>query len=477
MLNTLSKSILHILDELDSVLYYPILMVILIVAAFYFTGLTRFIQVRHFKESIRLVMERPADSSSLSSFQALMVSTASRVGTGNIVGVSTALCLGGPGAMFWMCLMAFLGASSAFIESTLAQIYKQKNVDTGECFGGPAYYIEKALHSKKIAKVFVFFMIATYGFGFNLLCSFNLQTTFSGYSFYDEDITPLIIGGIFAVLVAICLMGGGKRVVKVTEVLVPVMGVVYVIAALIVMFAHIKNVPHVISMVFEDAFNFKAIFGGMAGSCLVYGLKRGLYSNEAGVGSAPNASASADVTHPAKQGLVQMLSVYIDTLLLCAATAIMCLSSGIEPSKKINGAPYVQQALSTVFKGFGPVFITIAMALFAFTTLLGNLFYVDKGLAYLNNKRLPGKKFMTVFHLICAAIVLIGAIAPMNICWDLADITMGGMTLINIPVCLLLGKTALDTLRDYEKQKKEGKNPVFKAKDIGLNLEELDYWK
>ena len=477
MMNSWSAdTILSFLDSLDSFLYYPVLMVILIVAAIYFTGLTHFIQVRHFKESVRLVMEQPAESGSMSSFQALMISTASRVGTGNIVGVSTALCLGGPGAMFWMCLMAFLGASSAFIESTLAQIYKQKNKETGECFGGPAYYIEKALHSRVIAVIFVVFLIATYGFGFNLLCSYNLQTTFSVYRFYDPKVTPLIIGTVFAVLVAVCLMGGGKRIVKVTEILVPAMGVLYVISAFIVLVAHITLIPSVIVMIFRDAFNFRAIFGGMSGSCLVYGLKRGLYSNEAGVGSAPNASASANVSHPAKQGLVQMLSVYIDTLLLCAATAVMCLSSGIAPSVELSGAPYVQAALGTVFKNFGPVFITIAMILFAFTTLLGNLYYVDMGLAYLNGKKLPGKVFMTIFHLICAAVVLLGAIAPMNICWDLADITMGGMTIINIPVCMLLGKTALDTLRDYEKQKKNGKDPKFLGEDIGLNPNELDYW-
>ncbi len=469
--------LLNILDTIDSILYYPVLMILLIAAAIWFTAKTRFLQVRHFRESLRLVMEAPAEAGSMSSFQALMVSTASRVGTGNIVGVSTALCLGGPGAMFWMCAMAFLGASSAFIESTLAQIYKKRNQADGECFGGPAYYIETALHSRPVAVVFVFFMIATYGFGFNLLCSYNLQSTFAVYSFYDANVTPWIVGGVFALLVLICLLGGGKRIVAVTEKLVPLMGVIYVIAALVVLVAHITQLPHVIAMVLKDAFNFKAIFGGMSGSCLVYGLKRGLYSNEAGVGSAPNASASANVSHPVKQGLVQMLSVYIDTLLLCAATAIMCLSSGIAPSEELSGAPYVQQALSTVLGGFGPVFITVAMVLFAFTTLLGNLFYVDKGLSYLNHSKRPGKTFMTVFHVFCSLVVLFGAVTPMNAAWDLADITMGGMTIINIPVCFLLGGIAVATLRDYERQKANGCDPVFRASSVGLENEGLDYWK
>ncbi len=370
----------NILQKIDSILYYPILLVILTIAAFYFTYKTKFVQVRHFKESIKIIFEKPEGDNSISSFQALMVSTASRVGTGNVVGVSSAICLGGPGAVFWMWLMAFLGASSAFIESTLAQIYKKKNKETGEFYGGPAYYIENALHSKFFASLFVIFLILTYAFGFNLLCSFNLQSTFQAYSFYDKNTTPIIIGAILAFLVAIVVLGGGKRIVHITEVVVPVMGILYVIASLIVLFAHITIVPSVIKLIIQDAFNFKTIFSGVAGSCMVYGIKRGLYSNEAGVGSAPNASASADVTHPVKQGLVQMLSVYIDTLLLCSATAIMCLSSGILPDKALEGAPYVQQALSTVFGGFGPTFITIAMTLFAFTTLIGNLFYVDNGL-------------------------------------------------------------------------------------------------
>lgn len=455
-----------ILTKIDDILYYPILMIVLIVAAIVFTVRTRFVQVRHFRESIRIMLEKPSDSTGISSFQALMVSTASRVGTGNIIGVSTAICLGGPGAVFWMQLMAFLGASSAFMESTLAQIYKRRDRKTGDCYGGPAYYIEYALHNKFFAGLFVVFLIATYAFGFNLLCSYNLQSSFEIYGFYHKEITPWIVGGILAVLVAICLLGGGKRIVRVTECLVPVMGVLYVLAALIVLVAHFNLIPSVIVMIFKDAFNFKAIFGGVSGSCMVYGIKRGLYSNEAGVGSAPNASASANVSHPVKQGLVQMLSVYIDTLLLCTASAIMCLSSGIVPSEQISGAPYVQNALSTVFGDFGPVFITISLTLFAFTTLIGNLFYVDNGLAYLNGKRMPSKKFLKVFHLICAVVVFLGAVAPMDAAWAIADIFMGGMTLINIPACFLLRGVVNNALRDYEHKKLMGEDPKFDFEDL-----------
>ena len=468
--------ITQILDKIDSIMYYPILIIVMAIAGIYFTVLTKGVQIRLFPESIRLLKEPPEDKKNVSSLQAMLVSTASRVGTGNIVGVSTAICMGGPGACFWMWVMCIIGASSAFIESTLAQIYKRKNND-GECYGGPAYYIERALHAPILAGVFCVFLIATYAVGFNLLCSYNLQSTFAAYSFYNEKITPIIIGGILAVLTGYCLLGGGKRIVKLTSVIVPVMGVAYVLISLIVIFCNITSIPHMFKIIFEDAFDFKAIFGGMAGSCMIYGIKRGLYSNEAGVGSAPNASASAKVSHPAKQGLVQTLSVYIDTILLCTATALMCLSSGVERSVAVSGAPYVQNAIASVFGKIGPTFITVAMILFAFTTLLGNLYYVDNALIFLNHKKQPSKLFMRCFHICCAVIVLLGAMIPMNAAWAAADITMGGMTLINLPSCMLLGKIAIDTLKDYEKQKKEGKKPVFKASDIGINTEELDFWK
>ncbi len=467
--------ITKILDSIDSVMYYPILIIVMTIAGIYFTVRTKGVQIRLFPESVRLLKEPPEDKKQVSSLQAMLVSTASRVGTGNIVGVSTAICLGGPGACFWMWIMCIVGASSAFIESTLAQIYKRKNSD-GECYGGPAYYIEGALHAPALAAVFCIFLIATYAVGFNLLCSYNLQSSFEAYPFYNKA-TPFIVGGILAILTGYCLLGGGKRIVKLTSLIVPVMGIAYVVISLIVICVNIAHIPSMFVMIFKDAFDFKAIFGGMAGSCLIYGVKRGLYSNEAGVGSAPNASASAKVSHPAKQGLVQTLSVYIDTLLLCTATALMCLSSGVERSEAVSGAPYVQNAIATVFGKVGPTFITVAMVLFAFTTLLGNLYYVDNALIFLNKKKQPSETFMHLFHIGCAVVVFLGAIIPMNAAWAAADITMGGMTLINLPTCVILGKIAVDTLKDYEKQKKEGKNPHFHAKDIGLNVDELDFWK
>lgn len=467
-------NIINILNQIDDVMYFPILIIVMVIAGLYFTTRTRGVQIRLFPEPIRLLLEPSEDENSVSSLQAMLVSTASRVGTGNIIGVSTAICLGGPGACFWMWLMCIIGASSAFIESTLAQIFKQKDPE-GHAYGGPAYYIEQGLNKPKLALIFCIFLIATYAIGFNLLCSYNLQSTFMDYSFYNST-TPYIIGAALAILTGYCILGGGKRIIKITGTVVPFMGFAYVGVALIIILINYQNIPAMFTLIFQNAFDFQAIFGGVAGSCMVYGIKRGLFSNEAGVGSAPNASASAMVSHPAKQGLVQTLSVYIDTLLLCTATALMCLSTGVARNAAVSGAPYVQSAISTVFGTAGPVFITVAMVLFAFTTLIGNLYYVDNALIFMNNKNKPSQKFMRIFHISCAVVVFVGAIIPMDAAWAMADICMGGMTLINLPVCVLLVKIAIDCLRDYETQRKAGENPIFKAKTIGFDEEELDFW-
>ena len=468
---------LDILNAIDSVMYYPILIVVLAVSGIVFSARTRFVQVRLYPEAWKTLMDKPGEEGAVSSFQALMVSTASRVGTGNIIGVSTAICLGGPGAVFWMWVLAILGSASAFVETVLSQIYKKKYQDRPGCYGGPEHYIQDVLRSKPLAVAFTVFLLLTYGFGFNLLCSYNLQSTFETYSFYDPAITPVIIGAILAVVVLFCILGGGKRMVRLTELIVPFMGIAFIIVALVILVINIRNVPSMFQTIFSDAFNFRAIGSGIAGSCMVYGIKRGLYSNEAGVGSAPHAAASADITHPVKQGLASVISVSIDTLFLCTATAFMCLSTNVEPTADIAGAGYVQASLSSVFGWFGPLFITVSMVLFAFTTLIGNLYYVDTGLTYLNHNKMPGRKFMIVFRIICAAIIFLGAIAPMDACWALADITMGGMTLINIPACFALSGVAVRCAKDYERQRKEGKDPVFHAADIGLDPDKLDYWK
>lgn len=325
--------------------------------------------------------------------------------------------------------------------------------------------------------IFAIALIATYAVGFNMLCSYNLITSLSEYSFYGDPETsmvPLICGAVLAILVAICVLGGGKRIVKVTGVMVPFMGIIYIAMALIVMVLNINMLPGVLKNIFVSAFDFKAIFGGFAGSALMQGIKRGLYSNEAGVGSAPNAAAAAEVSHPVKQGLVQMLSVFIDTLLVCTATAMMCLSSGIEPSETLTGAPFVQTALSANFGAFGTYFVTFALLLFAFTTLLGNLFYCEGCLNYIANRPVS-KTVMNVFRIAACVVVFLGALLDFSLVWNLADVLMGIMALINLPVIVRLGKIALAALNDYVKQRKAGEDPVFKAANIGLEGQ-TEFW-
>lgn len=464
----------NVTTVVNDALYGYILIILLVLGGIYFTVRTRFVQFRLLGEQFRAVTEKPKDGKGVSSFQALMVSTASRVGTGNIIGVSTAICLGGFGSIFWMWIIAIVGGASAFVESTLAQIYKKRSLD-GKIYGGPAYYIEGALKNRTLAVIFSVLLIITYGFGFNMLASYNLQSTFSGYKFYDVNTTPWIIGVILAVVVAICLFGGGKRIIGITSFLVPFMGVAYILVALAIVLLNITSLPDIFVSIFSNAFDFEAIFGGFSGSCVMFGIKRGLFSNEAGVGSAPNASASADVEHPVKQGLVQVLSVFIDTLLVCSATAFMCVCSGVEPTAELSGAPYVQAALTATFGEFGPIFITVAMILFAFTTLIGNLYYVDQCIYHLLGHK-PGKVFKRVYYIIASLVILLGAGLSAGLLWNIADITMGAMTLINIPVIIILSKYVVSALKDYEKQRKEGKQPVFKAKNIELP-DEVDYWQ
>ncbi len=474
MINTIDSVVLAI----SNILYQPwFVPLILIVGGIYLTFRCGFLQVGMFKEACKVITEKPHEGG-VSSFGALMVSTASRVGTGNIIGVATAIICGGPGAIFWMWLTAFFGGASAFIESTLAQIYKKKD-DDGTSKGGPAFYMRDALGQRWLGVIFSILIIGTYMVGYNMLAAYNMQSTFKTYDFYDEHMTPAIIGMILAVLFAIVVLGGAKRLIKVTEVLVPVMGIMYVLVSLIVLAINIPNLGQMFGMIFKSAFDFEAIFGGFAGSCIMYGVKRGLYSNEAGMGSAPNAAARADVSHPAKQGLVQMLSVFIDTLLICTATAFMCMSTLTDTAPyNLEAGPeaaaYVQDSLASVFGGFGPTFIVIAMAFFAFTTLIGNYSYCEGCFEFIINREAKHSELI-IMRLIASALIFLGAVASAGLVWDLADMFQGLMVVTNVPSILILGGVAIKCLNDYKKQKAQGLNPVFKASSIGLK-QKTDYW-
>ena len=366
------------------------------------------------------------------------------------------------------------GGASAFVEFTLAQIYKKRNAD-GTSYGGPAFYMKDALKKRWLGVLFSFLIILTYAVGYNMLAAYNLQDTFSVFDFYVKDTTPVIIGAILAVLFGIIVIGGAKRLTKSTEIMVPFMGIIYVIVSLVVLVLNADRLGEMFAMIFKNAFDFKAIFGGFAGSCIMNGIKRGLYSNEAGMGSAPNAAATADVSHPAKQGLVQMLSVFIDTLLICTATAFMCLSSGVSFNTEMSGAAYVQTSMAENLGAFGPIFLSAAMSLFAFTTLIGNYSYCEGCLRFILNRDISKGGLLT-FRIFATILVFVGAMASAGTVWNLADMTQGLMVIVNVPVILILAKPAMLCLEDYCRQKKEGKNPVFIAKDAGIDAE-LDFWK
>ena len=459
----------------DNVLYYPVLIVMLLGSGIYFTLRTKAVQIRLFPEALRVVNEKPDTEDGVTGLQALLVTVGSKVGTGNIIGVSMAICLGGYGAVFWLWVTGLVGASLAFIESTLAQIYKRKDSQGGS-YGGPAYYMEYGLNSKLMGTLFSISLIMTFGIGFNALASFNLQSSFQSYGWYNNS-SPYIIGGVLAVLTLYILFGGGERIIKATDRIVPIMGVAYVLVAIVILLMNLSTLSTVLKLIFTHAMDFEAIFAGIATSALMHGIKRGLYSNEAGMGSAPNAAASAQTSHPAKQGLVQVVSTFIVTFAISTATALMTLSSGIEPTPAMAGAEYVNVAMEELVGPIGPVFVTIALVFFAFTTILGNLYYVDSNLVYLNKNKQPSSSFMTMYRVVASLVVFIGAIVQMEYVWALADFTMGIMALINIPAILILGKIALDTLSDYTKQKSTGMDPVFKAENIGLDTDQLDFWK
>lgn len=461
------------IDSCTSFLYTNILVYLLFAVGIYFTirlGVPQFTMLR---ESVRVLKEKPSDKKGISSMQTLLLTTGAKVGTGNIVGVSSALCMGGPGALFWLWIMALLGGATTFIESTLAQIYKRKSGDKdGNCYGGPAFYMQKGLHLRPLGLVFSVFLFLTYAVGFNSVCAYNLIDSLSYYAGGRDELfataIPYIVAIAICIIVFIAVMGGGRRLVKVNGFLAPIMSFIFLIAALIVIIVNIGSLPEVFAMVFKDALNFKAIFGGFTGSCLMYGLKRSLFSNEAGVGSSPNAAAATDSSHPAKQGLVQMLATFIDTLVICTATAFMCLFSGVLPSPEIAGVAYVQQAAASVFGQFGYILVTLSIALFAFTSMIGNLSYCSSAWKFVFDGPIP-KAFEIGYKVFGIVVIFVGSIVAADLVWNIADFLMAMMCIMNLPTIVILGGKACRCLQDYKAQKKEGKDPVFKAASIGMN--------
>lgn len=475
------KSIMGVLDSINDFMYSKFLIFLLIAVGLYFTIRTRFVQGRLFGDSIKTILEKKENEDSLSSFQTLMIATASRVGTGNIAGVTTAIVLGGYGAVFWMWILAIIGGASAFVETTLAQVYKERE---GAIYkGGPSYYIQRALGQRWLGIVFSILLILTFAFGFNGLQSQTISSSFKLYvDNYDSSIYPIIIGAIMAVYAAYLFFGGAQKIAKVSSIIVPIMAVIYIVVGLVIFFTNIDKLGSSLSTLFSDAFDFQKIFdpnsvaGGFAGSCMVQGIKRGLFSNEAGMGSAPNAAAAAEVSHPAKQGMVQVLSVFIDTIIICSTTAFIVMLAGPigltdDNGDLVNGIPFVQKALESQFGFAGIVFITICIILFAGTSIIGNYFYAEFNMKFISEN----KTSLMIFRILAVAMIFIGAQLDLQMAWNLADITMGFMATVNCIAMLLLGGVAVKVLKDYEKQRSNGLNPVFLAKNVGLD--NTDCWK
>ena len=463
------ETITQWITSINDVLWTYILIIMLLGCAVWFTIKTRFVQFRMFKEMVRLLGDSTNKAEGkehhISSFQAFAVSLASRVGTGNLAGVATAITVGGPGAVFWMWIIALLGSSSAFIESTLAQLYKVKGKTS--YIGGPAYYMKKGLKQPWMGVLFAILIIFTFAFAFNTVQSNTICAAFE-QAFQFDHVT---MGIILTVLTLMIIFGGIQRIAKVSSIIVPVMALGYILLAFVIVGMNITHLPDVIKLIVSSAFGWEQALGGGIGVALMQGIKRGLFSNEAGMGSAPNVAATADVSHPVKQGLIQTLGVFSDTLVICTCTAFIILFSGVPLGGEANGVQLTQMALNNEIGSGGSIYVAIAILFFAFSSIIGNYYYGEANLRYITHN----KWVMTVFRLMTGAMVMFGALASLDLAWSLADVCMGLMTICNLIAIVLLGKYAFRLLEDYRQQKRQGiKDPVFtkdKMKDIEQDIE------
>jgi AGCS family alanine or glycine:cation symporter len=459
------------ITQFDDFLWSKLIVILLVGLGLFLTIRMGFIQFRFFPEMFRLLGdEKPnKDKKSVSSLQAFAIGMAARIGTGNIAGVATAVALGGPGAVFWMWLMALIGSASAFVESTLAQVYKVK--DGHSWRGGPAYYMEKALGSRWLGIAFSILITLSFGLIFNAVQANTIAASLQN-EFGMKTSTSAII---LIVITALIIFGGVQSVAKFSITLVPIKAGVYILLSIWMMVANYHTLPSVFSAIFsEGIFSFKQIFGGVIGAAVLQGVRRGLFSNEAGMGSAPNAAAAADVTHPAKQGFIQALGVILDTFVICSSTAMIILVSGVYKTSSLTGIPLTQESLRQGVGGFAAMFISIAVFLFALSTIIGNYYYGESNIRFMNNS----KKTLFFYRLAVIGMVVFGTLKSAELVWSLADIFMGLMVLVNLYAITRLSKIAKAVLMDYIKQKKQGLNPVFNADNIP-NLpgrEHLETW-
>ena len=444
----------------------------LVICALWFTWRTRFVQFRMVGEMIRLLCESTGTHDKgekhVSSFQAFAVSIASRVGTGNLAGVASAIAIGGPGAVFWMWVIALLGSATAFIESTLAQLYKRRHADS--FIGGPAYYILHGMHCKWMARLFAVLITMTFCMAYisiqsNTICG-AMQKAFS--------IDPTWMGVALAILSLAIVFGGIQRIAKVSSVLVPLMAVSYVLLALVIIVMNIQLIPHVFRLIIENAFGFEQIAGGGLGATMMNGIKRGLFSNEAGEGSAPNIAATASTTHPVKQGLIQSLGVFTDTILVCSCTAFIIIISGLYVNNSDAGILLTQAALESEVGAAGPIFIAIAIFFFAFSSIIGNYYYGEANVRFLTQS----PSVILVLRVITGGVmVMFGAIASLDLVWSIGDFFMALITICNLVAILTLGKYAFRLLDDYRQQKRAGvKSPIFKRETMPDIAKDIECW-
>ncbi|MEC3756706.1 alanine/glycine:cation symporter family protein [Bacillus halotolerans] len=450
--------------NIPSAFIWDYLVYILVGLGLFFTIRFGFIQFRYFIEMFRIVGEKPEGNKGVSSMQAFFISAASRVGTGNLTGVALAIATGGPGAVFWMWVVAAVGMASSFVESTLAQLYKVRD---GEDFrGGPAYYIQKGLGARWLGIVFAVLITVSFGLIFNAVQTNTIAGALDGAFHVNKTAVAIIL----AALTAFIIFGGLKRIVAVSQLIVPVMAGIYILIALYVVITNISAFPGIIVTIVKNAFGFEQIVGGGLGGIIITGAKRGLFTNEAGMGSAPNAAATAHVSHPAKQGLIQTLGVFFDTFIVCTSTAFIVLLYSVTP--KGDGIQVTQAALNHHIGSWTPTFIAIAMFLFAFSSVVGNYYYGETNIEFIKTSKL----WLNIYRIAVIFMVVYGCMADFQLVWDMADLFMGLMALINLVVITLLSNVAYKVYKDYAKQRKQGLDPVFKAKNIP-GLKHAETWE
>ena len=464
---------LELLNQVNDALWGYLIIAALVGCGLWFTWRTRFVQFRMVGEMLRLLTDssvRPKGSERhISSFQAFAVSLASRVGTGNLAGVATAIAVGGPGAVFWMWVMALVGSATAFVESTLGQLFKLPHKDS--FIGGPAYYIQRGLHCRWMAVLFAVLITVSFGLANNSVQANTICGAMEGAFGWNH----LVVGVVLMLLTLVIVFGGIQRIAKVSSVLVPVMAVGYFLLSVVIIVMNIQLVPHVLKLIVESAFGMEQAVGGTLGAAIMNGVKRGLFSNEAGEGSAPNAAATAAVSHPVKQGLIQALGVFTDTLVVCSCTAFIILISGLYTSPELNGIVLTQSALESEVGSWGPVFIAVAIFLFAYSSIIGNYYYGEANVRFMTSSR----SAMTVYRLLSGGVmVMFGAWTTLEVVWSMIDLCMALLTACNLVAIVLLGKYVFRLLDDYRRQKRSGiKDPVFHRRLLPEIEQEIECWE